>query len=334
MTRLYHDETSLREMLDRRFPKAAPFDALRVSGGVSSLVFMVTDQCGHRSVIKQALAELAVKNHWPAPRTRILNEIQAMQAMRRILSPDCIPQILFVDESEFLYSMEAVPASAILFKALLLFRPWELDWFTTAGRQLGLIHAANPSDHMPQLCQADLSLFDSLRLDPYFRHSASVLPEFADLMTTAINLASYNRRALVHGDYSPKNMFVIPNNGRMILLDFEVMHYGNPAFDVAFFLTHPLAKAIHDPAQAERLGEGIAKFWTAYKAHCGHRGAIEKEVMILWAAIAVARVVGKSPLEYMTTDAEKNALLNWSRKIVRAEIASIPDAASRIALGR
>lgn len=333
MTRPYHDETSLREMLDRRFPEAAPFDVARLSGGVSSLVFMATDCRGQRSVIKQALAELAVSEHWPAPRSRIINEVEAMQATRQIIGRDHVPEVLIVDESDFLYAMDAVPSEAILFKSALLAGQWKLDWFATAGKLLGLIHAANPMEYLPQLTQSDLSLFDSLRLDPYFRHSARVIPEFADLMTRAVNIASSDRRALVHGDYSPKNIFVVPDSGRIILLDFEVMHFGNPAFDVAFFLTHPLAKAIHHPEEAERFAQGIAMFWSAYKAHCGPGGAIEHEVMILWAAIAVARVVGKSPLEYMTTDAEKNALLNWGRDIVRAEIASIPAAASRIALG-
>jgi aminoglycoside phosphotransferase (APT) family kinase protein len=46
----------------------------------------------------------------------------------------------------------------------------------------------------------------------------------------------------VHGDFSPKNLLVW--EGRVMLIDCEVGHYGDPAFDLGFFVTHLVLKAI------------------------------------------------------------------------------------------
>lgn len=331
----YHDETSLRDMLAERFPTDAPFSVVKLSGGVSSLVFMITNAHGHRFVVKQALAELAVMEHWPAPRSRIFNEIAGMKATCEILGEEHVPEILFVNESEFLYGMKAVPENAVLFKSALLAGDWSTSWFRTAGGLLGRLHNAqcvSPTIR-EQFGSDSQRLFHDLRLDPYFKHVGRTRPEFASLMAQAVEIASSDSRALVHGDFSPKNIFVSSQSGQLVILDFEVMHWGCPSFDVAFFLTHPLAKAIHLPDQAAKLGEAIRAFWTSYTTHCGTSGARESEVLVLWGAIAIARVAGKSPLEYIHAEREKAALLGWYTVLEKNSIRSIAASADRISRG-
>ena len=78
----------------------------------------------------------------------------------------------------------------------------------------------------------DRTVFDQLRIDPYYRTTASRHPElrreFDDLIATSLEI----RTSLVHGDYSPKNMLVRGEN--IFLIDFEVVHWGDPSFDAAF----------------------------------------------------------------------------------------------------
>ena len=62
------------------------------------------------------------------------------------------------------------------------------------------------------------------------------------------------KRALVHGDVSPKNILHGPEGP--VFLDAECAWYGDPAFDLAFCLNHLLLKGAR--AGADRTGYGIA----------------------------------------------------------------------------
>ena len=61
-----------------------------------------------------------------------------------------------------------------------------------------------------------------------------------------------HKKSLVHGDFSPKNILIY--EGKLILLDHEVFHFGDPAFDVGFALTHFLSKAHHLPKEESPSG--------------------------------------------------------------------------------
>ncbi len=68
--------------------------------------------------------------------------------------------------------------------------------------------------------------------------------------------------ALVHGDVQPSN--VLLDGQRPVLLDAEIAHVGDPAFDVGTLLAHVLlADCARPGAQAGRLITGI---WSAYSA--------------------------------------------------------------------
>ena len=67
--------------------------------------------------------------------------------------------------------------------------------------------------------------------------------------------------ALVHGDYSPKNMLV--RREKIFLIDFEVIHWGDPAFDSGFLLNHLFLKAFHQRSVAEIFIEAAREFWNS-----------------------------------------------------------------------
>ena len=75
-------------------------------------------------------------------------------------------------------------------------------------------------------------------------------PELADGIAPLLDELRPDRRCFVHGDYSLKNMLVGP--GGNWVLDFEVAHYGNPVFDLGFFLSFVVLSAVRwEPLQAE-----------------------------------------------------------------------------------
>ena len=101
---------------------------------------------------------------------------------------------------------------------------------------------------------ADRTFFEALRLEPYYRYTALRTPASADFYDALITDTLSHALTLVHGDYSPKNVLV--HHDQLVLLDYEVAHWGDPAFDVGFALTHLLSKAHHIAPRRARHAEG------------------------------------------------------------------------------
>src|SRR5439155_6949025 len=123
----------------------------------------------------------------------------------------------------------------------------DLDYVEQFAMILGTIHGRASESTVP-LAQIfdDRSFFESLRVEPYYAYTAERVPDARAFLRALIDDTRARRFTLVHGDYSPKNILV--HQGRLILLDHEVIHWGDGAFDVGFALTHLLSKANHLPA--------------------------------------------------------------------------------------
>ncbi len=327
----YYDESSLADYLYGRFPERGPFEVRRLTGGVSSLVFMARGMSGMRLVIKQSLERLAVAEEWLAPRERILTEAEAMTALASVLPEGSVPSVYFIQAAKFTYGMQAAPQDAVLFKSALMEGRWEEAWFDAAGEMLATLHRETSwrADEFGTRF-ADQTMLDVLRLDPYYRRAARAHPDLKEAFARAEKCAKSDARCLVHDDYSPKNIFVQPATGRLILLDYEGAHWGNPAFDVGFFLTHPLAKGIHFPNDAKRFAEAIRRFARAYFASCGSAGAKLEDAILQWGAISLARVDGKSPLEYLIAEPERHTLRQFGRKMLLGGFSTIEEIATEL----
>ena len=107
---------------------------------------------------------------------------------------------------------------------------------------------------------------------------------------------------LVHGDFSPKNVLVRAAGRRLWVIDFEVAHYGDPAFDLAFLLNHLLLKSIHRPAAPRRYRGRAPAFLVGVRRTDATRGSLGRRSYVLGHAgcLLLARVDGKSPAEYLT----------------------------------
>jgi len=131
-------------------------------------------------------------------------------------------------------------------------------------------------------------------------------------------------RTLVHGDYSPKNVLVDRATDPVPwILDFEVAHWGDPAFDTAFMLNHLYIKSIYNHAQHAAYADAADRFWTAYDAAVGWD--IERETVAELAVLMLARVDGKSPVEYVEREAVADALRRVAKRTLRGDAETLPE---------
>jgi len=221
----------------------------------------------------------------------------------RLAPPGAIPKLLFEDQQQHLAAMEAVPKPHQNWKTLLLAGQLELARVEQFANLLGKIHrrSAEQKDKLSRIFH-DRTFFETLRLEPYYRYTASRHPAATNFFADLIAETWLTRLALVHGDYSPKNILVGPN--QFVLLDHEVIHWGDPAFDIGFSLTHLLSKAHHLPAQRSSFLEGARVYWQTYQSTAGELPAVdgfEARAVRHTLGCLLARVDGRSPLEYLTS---------------------------------
>ncbi len=269
-----------------------------LSGGVSSMIARVDTRRGSLCV-KQALPELKVATHWSAPLSRNLAEVAWIREVSRHL-PQAVPQILGEDASTFTFAMQwLAPERHPVWKNLLRDGVAEPAFAAQVATLVATIHAN--SAHRPDLAAAfanDQNFFE-LRLDPYFVAAARVHADCAPLLQRLAERTAATRLALVHGDISPKNILAGPAGP--VILDAECAWYGDPAFDAAFCLTHLLAKCLWRPQSATAFLACFDAFANAYleRADWEPRAELEARIAQLLAGILLARVDGKSPLEYL-----------------------------------
>lgn len=268
-------------------------------GGVSNRVVLVERADGRAWVLKQALARLRVATEWFSDPARVHREAAGLRCLARLV-PGAVPDFLFEDHATHVLAMSAVPQPHDNWKTLLLAGRLEEARVRQFAQLLARIHRRSSAlrDALAP-CFADRRYFESLRLEPYYGYTADRLPPAAGFLRALISETRACRLALVHGDYSPKN--VLLHRRRLILLDHEVIHLGDPAFDPGFALTHLLAKAHHRAGQREQFARAALLFWQEYRQHQPNMAdaAFEARVLRHTLACLLARAAGRSPLEYL-----------------------------------
>lgn len=299
-------------------------------GGVSSRTVLVHREQGPDWVIKQSLPRLRVAVDWYSDPQRIHREALGMRWLRGLAPPSTIPALVFEDHEQHLLAMEAVPQPHGNWKTVLLGGGLELDHVRQFGDLLGTIHR-RASERRTEIASVfdDRSFFESLRVEPYYGYTASQVPESAGFMTELMASVRARRFTLVHGDYSPKNVLI--HQGRLVLLDHEVIHFGDPAFDLGFSLAHFLSKAHHVARQRESFTSAAETYWHAYRESVGEPewldgslGNLEDHAVRHTLGCLLARVAGRSPLEYLS-DRERERQREVAVGLVRETPRSIAD---------
>ena len=287
-------------------------------GGVSNKTILLRHPDGSRWVLKQALPKLRVQADWFSDPSRIRVEANALRYLPLITPANTIPKLLFEDPEQHLLAMEAVPEPHENWKERLLSGRLDRDFVSQFGRLLASIHGKSYELRKELfLTFEDRVFFETLRLEPYYQFTGERVPEAARFLDDVIAANRTHCDTLVHGDYSPKNILVF--HGRFILLDHEVVHVGDPAFDLGFSLTHLLSKGCHLKEHRSAFLDAAVEYWKVYKSETGSApwfNGVETRAVSNTIACLLARTSGRSPLEYLSIDQrrrQKEAALHLIR---------------------
>lgn len=275
-----------------------PIEVSALTGGVASDIALVA--FGERRVcMKFALAKLRVAAPWYAP----VHRNAAEYAWLKVASnwrPENVPMLFGRSQALQGFAMEFIEgADVYLWKTALLAEAPDHGEAAMVGDLLGALHAASTADGFDATPFQNHDDFWALRLEPYLSYTAtqhlSVAPQLNQLAATLRTAGN----VLVHGDVSPKN--ILMRKSGPIVLDAECATMGDASFDPAFCLNHLLLKAVHLPASRERLLASLLDFWQAYGAHVKWEASstLEARICALLPCLFLARVDGKSPVEYL-----------------------------------
>ena len=272
-----------------------------LGGGVSNIVLMVEwpGRPEQRWVVKQSLGKLRVKDDWRSDRERIFREAKSLRMLHDVLPHGSVPEVVHIDRQNFIFIMTGAAPGSVTWKDLLLSGQIGSAVAAEAGNLLAWIIVKSRQDSDFQVLFEDRTVFDQLRVDPYYRTAAVRCPEAATALQELMRDSWQIRSALVHGDYSPKNILVLGD--RILLIDFEVVHWGDPAFDSGFLLNHLVLKSFHQPQFSKLYLDAARVFWNALLSGIGPVGAAAFESMTVrhLGALMLSRIDGKSPVEYV-----------------------------------
>lgn len=300
--------------------------ALALAGGVSSGIYRVDLRSG-RYGVKQALPKLKVAKDWKVPVERVFSEIAWLRVAAGIV-PGRVPAVLGEDAATQSFVMPFLGEEYRNWKAELLAGRVDVPLARFVGDVLGRIHAATADDAELAARFATDANFHALRLEPYLVEAAREHPALADRLLALVERTASTRRVLVHGDVSPKNVLAGPHGP--VLLDAECAWFGDPAFDVAFCLNHFLLKAAHLPAHGRALMNAFHGFSQAYFAHVHWEAPaiLQERVATLLPALTLARIDGKSPVEYLS-QAQRTSVRRHAIALLRQAPSSLETAAVR-----
>lgn len=269
-----------------------------LTGGVSNKTILFTRKDGVQWVIKQALSKLRVQQDWFCDEERIAIEYKGLKWLSSFLPEGYVPEPVFFDEENHVLCMTAVPQPHENLKSLILKGEATESYFVQLGYLLGRIYRAGKEDKTAVSLFAERKFFEDLRIEPYYQFTAGRIPESAMFFSKLIEDTLAVRESVVHGDYSPKNVLIRDN--RVVLLDYEVMHFGDPSFDVGFFMCQMLSFLNHLDHTRGHLAQCAQSFWNSY---IESRGVVDAEAE--YRAVRhtlgclLARVKGRSPVDFL-----------------------------------
>jgi aminoglycoside phosphotransferase (APT) family kinase protein len=297
--------------------------AVALSGGVSSDIWRVELRSGPICV-KRALPRLRVEQLWEVPVERNRYERLWMETANTII-PGVAPRVLAADDSGC-FAMELLTGYP-LWKAELAEGRANREFAAKVGNCLARIHAATAGD---AACAAKFDTdanFHAIRLEPYLLAAGKIHVSLEKRLKELAEITSRTKLALVHGDVSPKNILVGPQGP--VFLDAECAWYGDPAFDLAFCLNHLLLKGLWVPVRRSAFLQCFDVLAETYLAGVAWelRATIEARAAALLPGLLLARVDGKSPVEYLTLSSQKEFVREFAGQFLRSPPSTLTEIA-------
>lgn len=282
------------------------FAVRTLAGGVSCDVYCVKIERRPPLVVKRALAKLRVAADWRAPPERASTEVAWLRLVAGI-EPRWVPRVLGEDRERHVFAMTFLPPRTHpIWKAELAAGHVDVAFAGTVGAALARIHAATAGRADVAAAFDNGSQFRALRLEPYLLFAATRHPALAQALEDEVRRIAAARIALMQGDISPKNILCGPDGP--VFLDAETACFGDPAFDFAFCLNHFALKSVWHPENTAQYAQAFRAMADAYLngVTWEPRHDIDRRTARLLPMLLLARVDGKSPVEYLDADADKS----------------------------
>jgi aminoglycoside phosphotransferase (APT) family kinase protein len=295
--------------------------ATALSGGVSSDIWRV-DLASGRLCVKGALPRLRVSQVWEAPVERNRYEYEWLRIAGEA-APGSAPRV-FAERSG-LFAMEYLELP--VWKEELRAGRTDPAFAAKVGATLAAIHSATAGRSDVAARFPTDAIFYAIRLEPYLVATGNKYKDIQQRMSFLAERTAKTKLCLVHGDVSPKNILVSPRGP--VFLDAECAWYGDPAFDLAFCLNHLLLKCVWVPAAALRFLQCFDALKDAYleKVTWETPAGLQERTASLLPGLLLARVDGKSPVEYLTEETQKNRVRDFSRTCLSNPVQTLSEIA-------
>ena len=283
--------------------------------GVSNIVLCVVTP-ERTFVVKQSRPRLRTRDDWFSDLDRVYREQEVMQVLFPLLPKPTVPEVLFSDRANYVFAMSHAPPGSRVWKETLLTGQVDLDVGERAGLILGQMHEATARDTSLVEPFRDHTVFVQLRVEPFYQRIQERRPEVADAIEAIIQRMLSRKEALCHGDYSPKN--ILTHEQGFTLVDYETAHFGDPAMDLGFFLSHLILKAIKHSAIRRQFFDLTQAFWRGYAELVRFRPLAELQARGIehFAVCALARIDGTSPVDYLPEEPKREAVRRLGRRIL------------------
>jgi len=275
-----------------------------MSGGVSSEIWKVGAVC-----VKRALPRLRVAQRWEAPVERNRYERMWLEAAGAAV-PGAAPRVLGCDDAAGVFAMQYLDFP--VWKDLLARGQADAAFAARVGATLAAIHSATAGRADVAQRFATDRIFHDIRLEPYLVATGKAHADLDSKIQSLVKRTAQTKVCLVHGDVSPKNILV--GERGPVFLDAECAWYGDPAFDLAFCLNHLLLKCLWVPASRSSFLQCFDSLSRSYLQGVPFP-AVEERTASLLPALLLARVDGKSPVEYLT-ESQKELVRAVARELL------------------
>jgi aminoglycoside phosphotransferase (APT) family kinase protein len=317
------DASLLEAMRRMRLVGAGEVPPMEIlSGGVSSRI-VVVDTAQGRLCVKRALPQLAVAAQWFAPVERSDAEVAWLRRAAQI-DRRCVPNLLGHDARSHTFAMSFLPPQDYpVWKTLLRDGVVRREFAAAVGACLSTLHAAWAGRDDIAREFADDAAFHALRIEPYLLATARIRLACRRQLEAFAQEQMHTRLTLIHGDVSPKNILAGPEGP--VFLDAESATYGDPAFDLAFCLNHLLLKCCWQPAHTAGYVACFEALVAAYWVNVSWEApeGLERRAAALLPALMLARIDGKSPVEYLVDESSRRFVREFAAARLTAPPASL-----------
>jgi 5-methylthioribose kinase len=294
-----------------------------IYGGVSSTIIMIVRK-REKLILKQALKWFKIEKEISVPLDRNLCEQDCIDLMNSFLAPGIVPEIRFRDRGNYLFIMTCAQDGSRQWKEILLEGKVDLTIATRIGQVLAKIHNHTAYNKEIEEKFRGNSIYILGRIDPCYREIQRLIPELRIAMQKIIDETISRQEALCTADFNPKNTLV--KGKKIMLVDHEGAHYGDPSFDIGLFLAHIFLKSVHNWKLKNAYFNLARSFWNAYSSEISVwlLEDFERRVVQHIAAMMLARVIGKLPVEYLG-EKDKVVVQSVSKEAILRSVSRISD---------